>query len=172
VVGHAVEERTSLHFPTPQNGNFLRVRRRLSAKNSNFGLIPEAPETGQRAKSIALARFFDASTGQNRETRLGDWGSVIRTAKFLFQNWPLKLRGNFGYSGGIAGQRLSGDKVARIPKNTPPGREFKIGASELNAHAKAARSEGATAPTDWMGPTHCLIEPGLSPVNPRIWEYP
>ena len=118
--GRAVEDRTSLHAPSPQNGNFLNTDQRLLAKFPNFKSNSRTPETGRRAKSPARADLSDACVTQNRETGLAGWGGAIRTAKFPFQIWPLKLRANFRFLHGIAGQRLSRDKVAETDRDTPP----------------------------------------------------
>jgi hypothetical protein len=52
---HSVEDRTSLHFLTPQNGHFLGKRERLSAPKGNFGSNPGIPENERRAKSPVFA---------------------------------------------------------------------------------------------------------------------
>jgi len=72
---HAVEDRTSLHFLTPQNGHFLGKRERLSAPKWSFGSNPGTSETERRANSPVFAGFFAHSANENRETGLVGWRS-------------------------------------------------------------------------------------------------
>ena len=85
-VGRPVEDRTSLHSRSPQNGNLLSTDQRLLAKISNFESNSRTPETGRRAKSRARAGLSDACASQNRETGLGGWGARIRTWEWRNQN--------------------------------------------------------------------------------------
>ena len=78
---HSVEDRTSLHFLTPQNGHFLGKRERLSARKGNFGSNPGISETERSAKSPVLAAIFAHCGAKNRETRLVGWrASADRTS--------------------------------------------------------------------------------------------
>ena len=104
----------NLRLISRENGNIAEDAQRFSARRaedlSNSGHGDSPPE----ARSPLTAGFLATLKGISLETGLAGWGRRNRTAKFPFQNWPLKLRKNLGYSGQITGQRLSRDKVARI----------------------------------------------------------
>jgi hypothetical protein len=92
VVGHAVEDRTSLCPSSPQNGNFSNLDQRLSAK---LRFSPRS-RAGERLaifqKSTPRAAFFCGCVGRNPETGLAGWlagwGDKIRTTKFPKANSP------------------------------------------------------------------------------------
>ena len=83
---HSVEDRTSLHFLTLQNGHFLGKCERLSAPKGNFGSNPGISETERRAKCPVFAGLFARSVEENRETGLVGWGAWIRTRGWRNQN--------------------------------------------------------------------------------------
>ncbi len=92
VRGHAVDDRTSPHFPTPKKGNFQRTGQRLSAEIQNFGVNLRISETAEREKSPVFLGFFAILAGQNTETAPGSWRpSAVGTLLYLLS----LLTGNF-----------------------------------------------------------------------------
>ena len=77
---HSVEDRTSLHFLTPQNGHFLGKRERLSARKGNFGSNSQSQRLNDAQKAPYLWAFSHGVT-KNRETGLVGWrASADRTS--------------------------------------------------------------------------------------------
>jgi hypothetical protein len=83
---HSVEDRTSLHFLTLQNGHFLGKRERLSGQTWKIGPNSGTLETKERARHPVFAGFLAYSAHKNRETGLVGWGARIRTWECRNQN--------------------------------------------------------------------------------------
>ena len=66
-VPHAVQDRTGLHLPAPQNGNFLSTGQRLSANVLNFCSIFGASETILNLRNAAYVRAFPPLLGLDKE---------------------------------------------------------------------------------------------------------
>ena len=86
--GRVAEDRTSLRFSTPRNGNFLRAAGDFRPKFKNLARIWEM----RRLICVRyLRRFFRVSTDKLEKTGLPGWGGRIRTSEWRNQN-PLPYR--------------------------------------------------------------------------------
>jgi len=79
---YSVEDRTSLHFLTLQNGHFLGKRERLCAPKGNFGSNPGISETVGRAESPVFAGLLGHCSAKKQETGRVGWSERIRTRAF------------------------------------------------------------------------------------------
>jgi hypothetical protein len=87
-----VEDRTSLHFATPENGNFLGNQQRFFCENGDIGSNLGSAETDRGQKTPVFAVVMGCLATLSAETGLGGWGVKIRTTKLPVQNLPLKVR--------------------------------------------------------------------------------
>ena len=83
--GHTVEHRTILRSATPQNGNFLGNRGRISAEMGILVRILESRRPVGEQKS-RIAGFFAYSARQKTNSGLTGWGAWIRTRGWRNQN--------------------------------------------------------------------------------------
>lgn len=75
------EVRSSLQFPTPQNGNFPTITERLPGTFRSFGANPGSSETKGLSKTPNFTGLFAFMRLEATELKVAGWGVRIRTAE-------------------------------------------------------------------------------------------